>query len=91
MAEFFVLAAIVKVVVDRVKARFTIDGDLINAAAAAVGIGLAFLLQINVAAELVGSALDGALGIAVTGIGMGLGAGFLSDALAAVQSRGTGA
>jgi hypothetical protein len=85
MAEFLVLAAIVKVVVDRVKARFSIDGDIITAAAAAVGVGLAFLLQVDVATDLIGSELSNGLGTVVTGIGIGLGAGFLNDALAAVR------
>lgn len=86
MAEFLVLAAIVKVVVDRVKARFAIDGDIITAAAATIGIALAFLLGVDVASDLVGSELSAGLGTVVTGIGIGLGAGFLNDTLTAVGS-----
>lgn len=87
MAEFTILAALVKVLVDRVKGAFALSGDLITIAAAGVGVVLAFLLDVNVAAELVGASLDNAFGVVVSGIGIGLGAGFLHDALSAVGGR----
>lgn len=88
MTTFIALAAIVKVVVDRVRARFPqVDGDLVTAVAAAAGVGLAFLFGVDVATELVGGSLDPTLAQIVSGIGIGLGAGFLNDAIAAVDNR----
>jgi len=90
MGEFLVLAGIVKVIVDRLKARFVLDGDIVNLSAALVGVTMSFLFDINVATEVTGIVLNETLGVIVTGIGIGLGAGFLNDTLGALAGARSG-
>lgn len=84
MAEFLVLAGIVKVVVDRVRGRFpTLDGDLVSLVACVIGCGIAFGTGLEAADSLLGADLVWWVDRLATGIAIGLGAGFLSDTLRA--------
>lgn len=92
IATIAILSALVKVVVDRVRRRWpAIDGDLVTLVAASVGVVIAFGTGLEGATELVSNAdIPGWVDRLVTGVGIGLGAGFLSDTLAAVKSTPTG-
>jgi MFS superfamily sulfate permease-like transporter len=85
-AMLVLLGGLIAKVVQRIRHRFPrIDGDLVSLLAILLGAGLAWSLDLRGAADLAGSAgLDlGAvpawLDYALTGIGLGLGAGVIND------------
>ncbi len=87
-AMLILLGGLIAKVVQRIRARFPrLDGDLVSLLAILLGVGLAYALDLRGAAELAGSAgLDLGtvpqwLDYALTGIGLGLGAGVISDVI----------
>ena len=87
-AMLVLLGGLIAKVVERIRARFPrLDGDLVSLLAVLLGAGLAWGLDLRGAAELAGSAgldlgtLPAWLDYALTGIGLGLGAGIISDVI----------
>ena len=87
-AMLVLLGGLIAKVVERIRARFPrIDGDLVSLLAIALGAGLAWGLDLRGAAELAGSAgldlgtLPAWLDYVLTGVGLGLGAGVISDVI----------
>lgn len=85
-AMLVLLGGIIAKVVQRVRRRFPqIDGDLVSLLAIALGVGLAWSLDLRGAGELASSAgmdlgtIPAWLDYALTGIGLGLGAGVIND------------
>lgn len=85
-AMLVLLGGIIAKVVQRIRARFpSIDGDLVSLLAIALGVGLAWSLDLRGAGELASSAgmdlgtIPAWLDYALTGIGLGLGAGVIND------------
>ncbi len=87
-AMLVLLGGLIAKVVQRVRARFPrVDGELVTLLAVLLGAGLAWSLDLRGAAELAGSAgmdlgtIPTWLDYALTGLGLGLGAGVISDVL----------
>lgn len=99
-AMLVLLGGLIAKIVERIRARFPrIDGDLVTLLAIAAGAGLAWALDLRGAAELAGSAglelgsVPVWLDYALTGIGLGLGAGVINDVInrpRAITVAGTG-
>jgi hypothetical protein len=85
-AMLVLLGGLIAKVVERIRARFPrLDGDLVTLLSVALGVGLAWSLDLRGAEDLAGSAgLDlGTLPLwldyGLTGLGLGLGAGIIND------------
>jgi hypothetical protein len=85
-AMLILLGGLIAKVVERIRARFPrLDGDLVTLLAVAAGGGLAYALDLRGAGARAGSAglelgtIPAWLDYALTGLGLGLGAGVISD------------
>ena len=79
-AAYLILSTVVQKVVERVRVRFpALDGDLVTVAAASLGVTLAVALDVTVALDVVGFPLPLWADYLLSGLAIGLGAGFLSD------------
>ncbi len=85
-AMLILLGGLIAKIVQRIRVRFPrIDGDLVTLLAVLIGAGLAWSLDLRGAATLAGSAgldlgtLPEWVDYAITGLGLGLGAGVISD------------
>lgn len=88
-ATVTVLAAIVAKIVDRIRQRFpTVDGDVVTAVAATLGISVAYFADLQ-AAVTIGVTIPQWLDTLVTGLTIGLGSGVVADLTGMTQPKDT--
>ena len=82
------LAAIIAYILERVRARMPgLDGDLLVAVSVLVGVGLAFLLDLDIAADLGLEGLVAPLGTIATGLAIASVTGLFGTAKNALRAR----